>query len=47
MSRRRPWSSVINNTITETIDYFWRDGHHLKLSRGRQISAGWKRIKIS
>lgn len=47
MSRRCLWSRVINNTITGAIDYFWRDGHHLELSIGRHIIAGWKRIRNS
>lgn len=42
MSGRCLWSSVINNTITEAIDYFWRDGHHLGIRTG---VAGWKKNK--
>lgn len=34
MSGRHLWSSVINNTITEAINYFWRDGHHLEIRAG-------------
>lgn len=44
MRRRCLWTSVINNTITEAIDYFWGDGHYLEVRTG---VAGWKRVKIS
>ncbi len=36
MSRRCLWSSIINNTITEAIDYFWRDGHHSDIRTGKE-----------